>query len=304
MRRFILHALLFGLIVLAGIAAYVWHYRAYVPAPRITNNISLNAKLRMLKERRGRRVDLLAIGSSMTLNNLSSRAVLEVFHDSSYLNIGAWGTDLAQSFELAEDIVPLMDPSTVLMVTNLGDFSADADRYEVDSTLMADYLTKWTEADAYLRTRDAGYYLRQMELNAVRMNDAGNYERLVFDPWGGVELNVPRDRIDRERFDRTPPAVADLSERQYQALEKLAAYLERRHVRFVLIQSPYRAGLLSPVLDPEVAAHKRRLEAIVTAHGHRFADGTDRSWPDSLFCDYGHMNARGAYLFTRHALAE
>lgn len=304
MRRFLLHALLFGLLALAGIAGYIWHYRAYVPAPRITNNISLNAKLRMLKQRRGQPIHLLALGSSMTLNNLSSRAVLEAFHDSSYLNMGAWGTDLAQSFELAEDIVPLVRPSVVLMVTNLGDFSANAERYVVDSTRMANYLVKWSEADAYLHARDAGYYLRQMELNAVRMNDAGNYERLVFDPWGGVQLNVPKDRIDQERFDKRPPRLDELSEEQYRALERLAAYLERRHVRFILIQSPYRQGVRSVTVEADVAAHKRRVWTILAAHGHRFDDGTDALWPDSLFCDYGHLNAQGAYLFTRHALAE
>lgn len=304
MGRFLHNALVFGLLCLLALAAFVFHYRAYIPAPHITGNISLNAKLQMLKERRGQRVDVLAIGSSMTLNNLSSRAVLEALDDSSYLNVGAWGMDVQQCLRLAEVIVPQVRPRTVLMVTNMGDFSGSAERFSADSARIANYLSVWSETGAYLRTRDAGYYLRQMELNATRMNDPGNYERLVFDHFGGVELEVPVDRIDHDRFNKEPPERNDLSDVQYAALDRLAAYLHARGIRFILMRSPYRDGLRTPLVDSTLAYHGARLQAIMDKNNGVLCVPYGQPWPDSLFCDYGHMNAQGAYLFSRRCLED
>ncbi|MFT3884295.1 MAG: hypothetical protein QM724_02345 [Flavobacteriales bacterium] len=304
MARFLHNACVFGLICLLALAAFVFRYRAYVPAPRITTNISLNAKLHLLKERRGQRVDVLAFGSSMTLNNLSSRAVLEALGDSSYLNLGAWGMDVRQCLHLARIVVPQVRPRVVLMVTNMGDFSGSAERFPMDSARITNYLGEWSETGAYLRTRDAGYYLRQMELNAVRMNDPGNYERLVFDRFGGVELEVPPDRVDPDRYNKRPPERQELLDDHYQALQCLAEYLHDRGIRFIVLRSPYRDGLRDAHTDSTLAWHGARLRTTLAAHGGTVCDVSGRSWPDSLFCDYGHMNAHGAYLFSHGCLQE
>jgi hypothetical protein len=302
MGRFLHNVIVFGTLCLLAVAAFVFRYRAYVPAPRLTTNISLNAKLHLLKQRLDDRVDVLALGSSMTLNNLSSDAVLEALGDSSYLNMGAWGTDIRQSLRLARMIVPQVRPRVVLMVSNMGDFSGIAERFPMDSTRIVNYLTKWSEVGAYLRIRDGGYYLRQMELNAVRMNDLANYERLVFDRYGGVELEIPPDRIDQARYNKTPPEREELVDDQYEALGALAHYLHERGVRFILLRSPYRDGLRNAHVDSTLAWHGARLRRIVEVEGGTVCDVNDRSWPDSLFCDYGHMNALGAYRFSYHCL--
>jgi hypothetical protein len=304
MRRFLLDLLLFSVIMGVVVGAYVWSKWDYFPSPNITTNRSLNRKLHMLKERRGQRVDVLAIGSSMTLNNLSSRAVIEALHDSAYLNLGAWGTNMEQSVALAQDILSIVKPHTLVVVTSLGDFSYSTERYSVNPERMEKYLTQWSELWAYVKTRDMGYYLRDMELNEVRMNDPGNYERLVFDPYGGVELNVPKDRIDPERYNKKPPPPNDLAESQYHAFAKLCAITTAQGVHLIVIQAPYRQGIRTEDVEATVHAHVDRLRGIMRPYDHEFLDGTTRIWPDSLYCDYGHFNGTGAYEFTTYAFAQ
>lgn len=304
MRRFLFDLVLFSAILGAVITAYVWSKWEYFPAPNITTNSSLNTKLHMLKERRGHQIDVLALGSSMTLNNLNSRALIEALHDSAYLNLGAWGTNMEQSVALAQDILPIVKPRTLVVVTGLGDFSYSAERYNVNAQRMEKYLTEWDEVWAYIKTRDIGYYLRDMELNEVRMNDPGNYERLVFDAYGGVELNVPKDRIDEERFNKKPPPLSDLAESQYKAFGELCATTEAQGVHLIVIQAPYREGIRNEEVDSIVELHVYRLRQIMQPYDHEFLDGTTRTWPDSLYCDYGHFNGAGAYEFTRYAFAQ
>jgi hypothetical protein len=304
MRRFLLDLLLFAAIMGAVIGGYVWSKWDYFPAPNITTNSSLNTKLHMLKERRGQRISVLALGSSMTLNNLSSRAVIDALHDTSYLNLGAWGTNMEQSVALAHDILPIVKPSTLVVVTNLGDFSFSAERYAVNPVRLERYLTRWSELWAYVKTRDMGYYLRDMELNEVRMNDPGNYERLVFDRNGGVELNVPKDRIDPERFNKKPPPLSDLAESQYKAFGALCALTKKEGVHLIVIQAPYRQGIRNEEVDSIVQLHVQRLQGIMKPFGHEFLNGTTRNWPDSLYCDHGHFNGSGAYEFTMYAFAQ
>ena len=70
--RFIIRHLLYALPALLAIALYAWAYRDSFPAPRLTNNIAVNEQLDRLARLGTARVEVLAIGSSMTLNNLAS----------------------------------------------------------------------------------------------------------------------------------------------------------------------------------------------------------------------------------------
>ena len=78
-RRFLLHCLLLSLPVMAMLAGYCGFNARYFPAPHITNNLSINEKAMLLNRRSTPEVNILALGSSMTQINLSSKAVIERF---------------------------------------------------------------------------------------------------------------------------------------------------------------------------------------------------------------------------------
>ena len=284
MRRFLLHALAFGMLALLGIGGYFQYNRHFLPAPRVTSNAVLNMKLSHLRHRGDAPVHVLALGSSMTMNNLNSAEVMEHFGDTSFVNMGAWGMDMVQSAGLAEVLVPLLKPHTVLLVSNLNDLVNDGKRFPVDTARVVDYLRTWGTTESYLRNLKPAYYLREMERNRIRMFDHGNYEFMGVDHQGGAGLAIPTERISKERWERTPPKAKWLAEEQYEALE--------------------RAGVRNPEVDRTVETHLARVSNILSPHGHILVTATDRHWPDGLFVDYSHLNEEGAKLFTRHVMSQ
>jgi hypothetical protein len=304
MRRFLLHALLFGTLALLGIGAYVWSYRHFLPAPRISPNGALNLKLSDLRHRGAHPCNVLALGSSMTLNNLSSPDVVAHFQDTSYVNMGAWGLDIKQCNSMAHVLVPLMKPRTVIVMGNLSDAVPDVHRHALDTARVTGYLLRWSTPEAYLRSLRPAYYLREMERNRIRMLDRSNYEFMNVDEHGWAPLVIPPDRIDRGRWERTPPKARWLSSGAYDQLADLGRYLREQGVRLVYIQSPYRAGVRTADVDTVVQGHVRHVRNLLEPLGHAVLDATDRRWEDSLFVDYSHLNEEGARLVTAHALAQ
>ena len=192
--RFLLHCLLLGVPVLAMLVGYSLLQAHFFPPPHFTNNLSLNEKLVAFEELGGRDAEVVAIGSSMTFNNLSSEEVLARFGQR-YFNLGAWGLDMVQVNALSRSMVPRSKARTVIVVSNLMDFNRDAKRSSID--LAAVDVRKDLSASAanYLTSPALTYYLRQTETNRIRYSDRGNYECLMMDAHGGVVLEVPPDKI-------------------------------------------------------------------------------------------------------------
>ncbi len=300
--RFLLRCLLLGLPVAGMLAAYCGLYASYFPAPHITNNLSINEKAMFLRKRGMRPPQVLALGSSMTQINLSTRAVMEHYRDSAYLNFSGWGLDMHQADALARLLVPALKPRTVLMSSNLMDFSRDPDRATIDPPKVAELALGGNVLKAYLLNPTLAYYLRQMETNRTRFTDPSSYECLMYDAHGGVSMNVVKERINPVFWDRTPPTIADLDSAQYTAFNDLCAYLRGQGTDLVYVLAPYRAGLHTPAADSAIAFHRVRIKAITARHGHAYADVEDQRWADSLYCDASHFNAAGAYLFSRTVL--
>lgn len=303
-RRFVVKCALLGIPVVALAGLYLFWHRPYLPAPHATNNLALNEKAAAFAGRSGAPQRLLAFGSSMALNNLASDVVTEHFGTAEWFNMGAWGLDMAQTCALAARFTRERGPGTVLITGNLMDFTTGPDRSTVDLDAVVRVSNEGRAPWLYVRHPALVYYLRQAETNRIRYSDRANYECLMMDGNGGVFLDVPRERIIDERWVRSVPPASALADEQYEALEDLAAALERAGVRMVYLGSPYRSGMIGPAERGTISAHERRVRAIVEKHGHRYADASDRDWPDDLYCDSSHLQRAGAVMFTRHVLAK
>ena len=302
-RRFLLHCLLLSLPVVAMLAGYCGFNARFFPAPHITNNLSINEKAMLLNRRSTPEVNILALGSSMTQINLSSKAVLERFGDTAYFNFSGWGMDMKQANALARLMVPRMKPKLYLMGSNLMDFSVDPDRATIDPPKVAELALGGSPLLAYLSHAGPAYYLRQMETNRTRFTDPSSYECLMYDSHGGVALNVPKERIEPGLWTKAPPTADKLDTAQYAAFEDLCTYLREQKVDLVFLMVPYRAGLHTPEVDRTIALHSQRIKAILARHGHRYADTEDRRWDDALYCDASHFNEAGAYDFSKEVLS-
>lgn len=302
--RFLLRCLLYALPVAAMLVAYCGWNARWFPAPHATNNLAVNEKVAAFgaqPDKKGVRV--LAFGSSMALNNLASAAVVEKLGTDRYFNLGAWGLDMAQTCEMAHAFASEYHPSTVIVVGNLMDFARSVERSVFERRAVMDLAHTGPEPLAYVRNPALNYYLRQMESNKLRFTDRANYECLMMDAHGGVALQVPRDRIIAERWDRPVPKAVELDESNYAALDSLARELRSMSIPMIYVGAPYRDGVRSPEADATIERHTARVQGIMAAHGQHYCDASDRTWPDGLFCDSSHLNGEGALEFTRHALA-
>jgi hypothetical protein len=302
--RFLRQSALRALPIVIGVALYVaWGWDTF-PAPPITSNISVNEKVHRVALSRQRNVDVLALGSSMTLNNLASGPVVEHFGTTHYVNAGAWGIGALAVSRMAPPLVRHLRPRQVIMVSNLVDFTPVSTMTDKDTAAIAEHLRSPGGIGPYLTHWNAPYYLRQMSANRIRFHDAANYEYLGFDAYGGAALSVPDERIAPARFNEPIPAAEEFDEDRYKALQDLARFLRSEQVEFLVICSPHRDGLRTPEGEAVAQAHVARLRSILLPLGHRLVDAHVRQWPDSLFCDADHFDREGAELFTRWSLEQ
>lgn len=303
MRRFLVRCALFIGPFILGLLAWGYAQRAFLPAPRFTANVAINEKVRFIARRIDQPCAVLAVGSSMALNNLASDRVVAHFGTDHFLNAGAWGAGTTEAGRLGAILAARLRPRAVILVTNLMDFLPGSPFTAADSAAVADHLRAPTPLAAYLRHRDLAYYLRQTGLNRMRFTDAANYEYLGFDAHGAAPLQVPADRMDERRYQQLPPRADELQGERYAALDRFARGLRAQGIDMLVLLSPYRPGLESVELERAWMLHLRRLHAILDPLGHLVVDGRAMPRTDDLYCDASHFNRHGAESFTRWALA-
>lgn len=304
--RFALSCLKYSLPVVVMLAVYCGFYARYFPAPRVTNNVAVNEKFAAFARQdwsATNHPDVLAFGSSMALNNLSSDEVVARLGAKRYFNLGAWGLDMSQTCTLAHAFAERYHPRTIVIAGNLRDFSLSLERSKMRLGPVLELVEKGPGLVSYLTHPEFVYYLRQMESNRLRFTDRANYECLLMDAHGGVALDVPKERILAERWVRPVPETDDLAQKHYDALDRLASGLRAMGIDLIYVTPPYRDGIRTPEAIDAINRHIAKVRGLITARGQYYCDGYDRSWPDDLYADSSHLNGPGARLFTAHALA-
>ncbi len=296
--RFILRHVMYGLPALVGIALYAFAYHSTFPAPRLTNNIAVNEQVDRLARVNTDSARVLAIGSSMTLNNLASTEAVSYFGPA-FQNAGAWGIGAAELPLYAAPLLAHFKPAEVVVVTNLMDLVQGSPFSPEDATHVAKHLTEGSGPFAYLRHWNAPYYLVQMRTNRIRFTDAGNYEHLGYDAHGGSTLEVPAERIDRIRYDTPPTRWDHVDSARVAAFAQFADQLHADGVRLTVLVSPYRAGLRTTAVDVDAQRYAAWLRTVLHHPGQRLVNGYEVRWADSLYCDASHFDHAGARAFTQ-----
>lgn len=302
-RRFLLRCFLLGLPTLGMLALYCLPQARYFPSPRITDNLAVNEKLAFAMKHFPDGVDVLSIGSSMTLNNLNSTEMMAHFGNVRYLNAGAWGIGASELDVLGPAMAKRFTPKTVIVSTNMMDF-AKQDNLLVGDSMSIARCFREPVILGYLRHWDAPYYLREMETNKIRYNDAGNYEYLNYDAHGGATLSIPWDRISRTRYDLVPPTAQELSPERYAAFTRFAEDLQHRGIRLVVFESAYRNGIRNADNDAVQQAHVARLRSIIGPLGGVLVDANQRRWDDLLYVDSSHFGPEGSKEYTAYCLSQ
>ena len=88
----------------------------------------------------------------------------------------------------------------------------------------------------------------------------------------------------------------------YQKLERMASYLHAHNVDLLIVQSPIRAGAMQYLDEQTLIKHIEILEDIAERNNQTFINMTDIVWPDSLYVNNYHFNAKGSNIYTTEVI--
>ena len=267
-------------------------------APPVTGRVSFDEKLMFFHNNTlPERVDVFAIGSSMTLNNLSSSVMVEATGEN-YRNFSSWGLLVKQMSYLVRFLADRYNPEVIINVTGPMDFyrsAVHADFFGANE--VGGYLDGNDLFYLYLKYFDPLYLAKSSGYSKRRRSGNDMYDSVRFDYWGGVSLDIAKVNIDRERWERRiDPSRFDPD--AYESLRELAEFLDKKNIQFVMVQPPVRAIAIEDNME-SVKKHWKMIEEISREHSFLFVNLYEQQGiTDKRFIDSTHLNYEGANIFT------
>lgn len=264
-------------------------------------SISFDSKVFELKKHNNIQFENIAIGSSMTLNNLSSNMLVENLSTTSFYNVSAWGQSLYQSYQILQVIVPLYKPQRIFMVTYPGDFVhkkyssiSDIKRYLSANNIFTELylMTKYKLQTKYL-DEDTEYASFAQRIH--------NYEYLGFDAYGGVSLDIVKETLNLVRWEAQSQFQYNKHSLGYEDLSKICEYLSSNDIEFIFIMSPSRSHCYENNLD-DLQMHIACCDSIINNYDKQlFINEINfEIYNDTLFADHSHLNRLGSEMFTNN----
>lgn len=299
MLKFIKKIILFGMLPLIAFIGCVVIYGTSIP--NVSNSLSFNAKMQFLKEKKvDTTINVLAVGSSMTLNNMHSATIAASF-DPAYLNTASWGQSIVDDYKLIKIFTPLYKPKTIIITSNFMDFQNEWSKIKFD--LLDSYLSKTYTKSGF----DLRYNIQNAEKLKEYKQNQNLYDYLNYDMNGGINLDAQYLKIDSLRWKGRAVNESPLDPTQYTYLDSISNFCKTNKIDLIFIQSPLRIGYTAQMNDAQnkfLLDHITKVAAILKNGDQQFVNTLDGDWPDDLFADYSHFNEKGARVFTNLFLAE
>jgi hypothetical protein len=284
------------------LTAYILNYGITfndIPAPHLSDSFSLNEKLAFVRKNKNK-PEVIALGSSICLNNIHSETVIERLHTDRYLNASSWGMTMQDNYSILKLLCAIHMPRTLILSSNISEFQLPAKK--MNFSVLRDYLVSSDLISGfyYVRCFDLRYYIENIKYAKKVRTCKNEYEYLLFDDFGGINLEGKDFKINPKRWE-TDFEYGKILDKNYSYLDSISSFCKFNDIQLLFFQSPFRAGLSSAFDDRkmgELKTHMNKIERIVKKNGQIFINPTSVSWNDSLFVDGEHLNARGAQLFT------
>ncbi len=296
---FILYVIGFSMFTLFGYMYWNDLDTGDFPAVNLSNSYSFNEKMQFLKSKQ-EHSEVMAIGSSMSLNNLHSQTVVEKLGTTSFVNTASWGVNMEETFFLLKIVEEVYQPKTVILSSSLVDFmkSKKVFRYE----LIEGYLKRSKPGFYYYWiTFDLKYFTNNFIFAKTTRSDPDNLEYLGFDEFGGVNFESNQFKINKLRWEDRIVDRYEFEGEQYNYLDSISTFCKNKNIKLLFSQGPIRKGILSSYDDKEqqiLFNHVDRVKRIISKHGNYFVDAANTEWHDSLFFDNTHLSSKGAEIYT------
>jgi len=311
MSRFVKKLFLFfvfNLLLTIGLSvSYLVYYKITftdIPPPNFSNSYSYNEKMKFARKA-SIRPDVIAIGSSMSLNNLDSETIKKRLNTDSYLNLSSWGMSLKDIYNLLKIQSEIHKPHTLIMSSGIVDFQ-EVDK-NVDYVTLEEYLRSNEKEEIlfHLKCFNLKYYISKFKYAKFVRASVHEYEYLGYDKYGAVNFIGKGFQIDSSRWNRDYMNFDSIETSYYSYLDSITTFCKNKNISLLFFESPYRKGLYSK-FDAEKSerlnSHIQKAEGIVNNDDHIFVNANEIMWEDTLFVDGTHLNAMGAKLFTEYCL--
>lgn len=279
--------------------------------PLLTNSISFDAKIAYLNEKKIQRVEIAAVGSSLSLNDLSSQVVKDSLKVS-YFNFASWGLQMSDIREMITGMILSYHPKYVIIASSFEEFENAGNVVSIKNYVETPYFIKQHfEEYFYIKNFNSVFDIihRKKELDILTA-EKSYYNSLFFDELGGVMMNIPKPKISVKRWNEHKEFPTVYTNNQYKELLLLSKTLKENHIRLMFVCTPLKKSYINTsAIRHAIDYHFAICKSIVEKYDGVYLnfDGTDTNnfAADSLFVDQYHLSNAGAILFTKkitHAL--
>ncbi|MEM6804754.1 MAG: hypothetical protein AAF696_25375 [Bacteroidota bacterium] len=274
--------------------------------PLLTDSISFDLKAQILSEMDNQAIDVMAVGSSISLNNIGSQAMNTYLgQDISYFNASSWGLKMRDVRIMLPGLFEKFTPKVLLLASGPMDF--EEPQIHMCSELEFDwYIHEENHGFFYLNNTDL-FSIIQREKRSQKLTLEANLsqrEHLLFDQWGGINLLTTKENFHYKRFNKS--LIKTTVDSQFEELEKIAEYVGEKGARLVFIASPMKKSpnCDSPACKAFIAEHNARIKDIVESKNQLFVDmHGPHQYPDSLFCDESHLVYEGPDMLAKELVS-
>jgi len=265
-----------------------------LPAPNLSNSYSLNDKMLFS---RNKKADILAIGSSMGLNNLYSETIVNRFRSHSYLNLSSWGLSMKDIFLFIKMYSSIHKPFFIVIASNYPDYQSLDKKVNYDE--LRNYLTDHgSNFDYYLKHLNFQYYYSDISFQRLAKSSNNFYESLLYDKYGAVLFDPYNFKINNARWNST--RWSNIREDAYWYTDSISNYCKRNNIKLFFFESAFRDGIAPNYNKRDIEKHISRIRKIFSKNGQIFIDSNEQIWPNNLYVDAIHFNSTGAKLFTEY----
>jgi len=270
-----------------------------LPAPMFTGRLSLDEKIRFYKNKKPESIDVVTVGSSTALNNISSEYIRKIARqDNEYFNFGAWGIRMFHLDDYWGFLENYIEPRLVIICANPYEFTRSKAKIELNQKDLIRYIDGWPEIIYLVKYYNRHFLKRMIEVGKFRKS-TNLYASLKFDDNGGALLEIPPDEINDKRWKEQ--FVTDrLDEKNYLALDLFIKKLKQKNIKVVYVVSPMREHYIKSEDAQTIENHWSRIEEILSSNNMEFINMHKKlQLSDNFFVDSSHLNKLGSEFFTQ-----
>ena len=264
----------------------------------ITNSISLDAKIRFLRQNRQLfGAQTVFAGSSMCFNNVD---VAYLNHRlpgaATFVNISAWGLQIDSTRKIIDFFLEhAPHVRNVVMVGQIVDFRCSREGSLFDREEVWSYISG---KESILFTARHFNLLKSWEnwrtFDRLARTNQG-YDGLMFDETGSVMMDIPQAKLNGKRWNEYG-LDAETNAFAFSELEKLCAMLRSSGKRFIFVVTPVRQAYRQHSNSSRaLEVFKGQVRGIVVRNGGILVDADEQlALKDDCFIDMMHLNHHGA----------